>query len=440
MSNNLKKTMNFSQALSTVMGIVIGAGVFFKISSVASSTQSASLTVFVWVLAGLLSIASGLTVSELATALPVTGGPTKYIEYTYGKPAGFLFGWSQMAIYFPANIAALSIIFGEQFASLFGISQSLIVPIALIVSTSIMLLNFVGNKVSGKLQSITMIAKLIPIVLIIGFGLFKPSPVNPSLFPITSGEGTPFFTALSGGLLATMFAYDGWINVGNMAGEMKNPKKDLPRAIILGLSLVTLIYVLINYAFVSALPVDQLAGNGNAAFDSSRLFFGEFGGRLVTLGILVSVYGTINGYTMTGIRVPYTLASNGSLPFSNAFKKLNKSGAPYISGLFTLAITFIMIFLGSFNLLTDMLVFVIWSFTTLLSIGVIVLRKREPELERPYKVLFYPVIPAISILGGLFIVVSTLITQFELSLIGILVTLIGLPIYFYQKRKNEKSS
>lgn len=441
LDKKLKREIGFLPALMTVVGTVIGAGVFFKVSIITAQTGSTSLTLAVWVIAGIISIASGLTVSELATALPVTGGPIKYIEYAYGPALGFLFGWAQMSIYFPANIAALSIIFATQFTILFSLPATWVTAIAVILAIFVTLLNFVGTKFSSHMQTVISIIKIIPIVLIIIFGIFSTNKLNVSLWPLTSGPNTTVTTGLSAALLSAMFAYDGWINVTNMAGEVKNPSKTLPKAIILGLGIITVIYVLVNYTFLTSLPLSQIQGNDNAAFESSIRLFGAIGGKIITIGILISVYGAINGYVMTGMRVPFTLARDKHLPFSEHIARLNKStGVPVISSLIILAIAIFMMFLGTFNLLTDMLVFVMWGFSTLISIAVLFLRKKEPDLERPYKVLFYPVIPIISIVGGLFIVGSTLIQQFALSMTGIIITLLGFPVYYYQKKKLDKQA
>lgn len=440
MHNTLKREINFFQALMTVIGTVIGAGVFFKISSITAQTGSTSATIFVWILAGIISITSGLTVSELATAMPVTGGPTKYIEYTYGKTMGFLFGWAQMLIYFPASIAALSIVFATQFTVLFDIKAGYITLIAIILALFLTMMNFFGTKFSSHMHTVISVIKVVPIILIILFGIFNTNKINLSLWPITVGPGKSFTSGISGALLSAMFAYDGWINFTNLAGEVKRPEKNLPRAIIIGLGVITLIYVLVNYTFMSVSPLNTLVNNPSAAFDSSIRIFGAIGGKIITIGILLSVYGAVNGYIMTGMRVPYTMARDNLLPFSKSIARLNvNTGVPVISELVILALSIIMMFLGTFDLLTDMLVFVMWAFTTLISIAVFVLRKREPDLERPYKVLLYPIIPVISILGGLFIVGSTLINQFWLSVVGIGITLIGLPIYYLHQKHVTKS-
>ena len=433
----MKRQISFGQALATVVGSVIGAGVFFKIGTITAQTGSTSMTLFVWILAGIISIASGLTISEIAASLKINGA-IKYLDYTYGRVWGFLFGWAQMIVYFPAQIGALSSIFGVQFVSLFGIKARYSNLIAILLVLFLLGINLIGTKFSSKMQSVITILKIIPIALIIIWGLFNPVKIPAPIIPLTVGTGHSFPTAISQGLLSALFAFEGWIVVTNLANEVKNPEKDLSRAIILGLSAITLIYVLINYTFMTVLPIDQLTNNNNAAFQASMKLFGQFGGKLVTVGILISVYGAVNAFMLTGMRTPYILAQDNLLPLSNKIGKSNiHTGVPVVGAFIVDAIAIVMILLGNFTVLTDMLVFVMWTFNTMLSVAVIILRKREPELKRPFKVPWYPIIPIISVIGGIFIVVSTIINQFVLSIIGIGLTLLGLPIYYYMQKKNN---
>ncbi|MFC6274241.1 APC family permease [Levilactobacillus tangyuanensis] len=418
------------------MGTVIGGGVFFKTASVVAANHSANMTLLAWLLGGLLTICAGLTSAELAAAIPRTGGAMRYLEYAYGKPVGFLMGWAQMLVYYPANIAALSIIFGIQFVNLFRLGSGWQLPIAIICGVSITGLNFLGARVGGAVQTIALVFKLIPIVIIVGFGLFAPAANTPiSIWPIATGHHLGWGGAFASSLLATMFAYDGWINIGNIAGEMKHPERDLPRAIILGLALITVIYTLVNLVFLKTLPIEAIAGNQNTAADASMRLFGHLGGKLVTIGILISVYGAINGYTLTGMRVPYAMAKEDSLPFSKYLSRLsNRTSVPYVAGLVQLGIALIMMLMGNFDMLTDMLVFVMWVFNCLIFLAVFRLRRREPELLRPYRVPFFPVIPVIALIGGLFILITTLVTETGLATAGLALTAIGLPIYLYHQR------
>ncbi|KRK48996.1 amino acid transporter [Secundilactobacillus kimchicus JCM 15530] len=434
---SLKREIGLFSALSTVMGTVIGGGVFFKVAAVVGATQSTSLTLLAWVLGGLLTLCGGLSAAELAAAIPKTGGAIKYLEYTYGKLPGFLMGWALILVYYPANIAALSIIFSTQVLNLFNLSAIWHIPIAVACAASLAGLNFLGARVGGAFQSIALIFKLIPLAIIVIFGLLAPSNVAVSLWPVSAGAHLDFWHAFSSGLLATMFAYDGWISIGNIAGEMKSPEKDLPKAIIGGLTLITLIYAIVNFVFLKTLPLDQLAGNQNAASQAAQVIFGPAGGKLVTVGILISVYGAINGYTLTGMRIPFAMASEDALPFSQQLKKLSPhTYVPYFAGLVQLGISLLMIFMGSFDTLTDMLVFVMWIFNVMLFVALFVLRRREPQLKRPYRVPGYPIIPIIAIIGGLFIVVVTIVTQTGLALVGVGLTLLGIPVYYGHRYRN----
>lgn len=430
----LKRSVGPFTALALVMGTVIGGGVFFKTASVVGATHSVSLTLLAWIVAGILTICGGLTVAELGAAIPETGGSIQYMRHTYGPLSGFLLGWAEMLIYVPANMAALAIIFATQVIVLLHLSMALVIPIAIAVVVIITALNSLGAKVGGAVQSTTLIFKLIPIFLIVIVGLFMPGHVDVAFFPMEPTDHANLLTAFSGGLLATMFAYEGWINIGDIAGEMKSPKKDIPKAVVFGLTFIMIIYVLVNWIFLKNMPIDAIAGNTNTASQVAGKLFGEFGGKLVTIGILVSVFGTINGYTMTGARIPYALAKDDLLPFSKQISKLNKAAAPYVASLFILVIAIIMIILGSFDILTDMLVFVMWIFNCLLFLAVFILRKREPHLERPYRVLWYPFVPIVAILGGLFIIVTTLINQTGLAVVGLIITLLGVPVYYLHKK------
>ena len=223
-----------------------------------------------------------------------------------------------------------------------------------------------------------------------------------------------------------------------MAGEMKNPQKDLPRAIFLGLAVVMAVYVLINVAYLMSLPMDRVAGNQTVASEVAAKLFGGLGGKILTIGILISVYGAINGFTMAGIRVPYAMAKSDQIPMKNVWTKLNKDSIPVNAGLLLLVLAGIMMLTGSFDKLTDLLVFVMWFFYTATFLAVIILRKKDPELERPYKVPLYPIIPIIAILGGVYTLVSTLIAQTGLALGGIGLTVIGLLFYTETHKKFKK--
>ena len=438
-NKQLQKNLGIAAALSTVVGMVIGGGVFFKPQAVYTLTGGApGLGILAWIIAGIMTITAGLTAAEISAAIPKTGGMMVYIEEIYGKKLGFLTGWMQTVLFFPATAAAIAVMFGQQAALLLN-NSSLVMPMSIGVILLIGILNTFGSKTSGAIQTVSTVCKLIPLGLIIVFGFIKGSGDNPIMNPLVA-EGIRPMGIIGQLLVAILFAYDGWINVGALAGEMKNPGKDLPKAIIGGLSIVMAINVVINLAYLWVLPASELAQYASPASIVAEKIFGPVGGKLINVGILVSVFGCLNGYLLTGPRIPYTLANQKLLPAT--FGKLNKNGVPANATLFMVVLSVIYALSGQFNLLSDLSMFAIWAFYTLTFIGVIKLRKTQPDLERPYKVPFYPVIPIISICSGLFVVIDQLflagMKSSMISLGGIIITLIGLPVYAIMTKKNSK--
>ena len=438
-NKQLQKNLGIAAALSTVVGMVIGGGVFFKPQAVYTLTGGApGLGILAWIIAGIMTITAGLTAAEVSAAIPKTGGMMVYIEEIYGKKLGFLTGWMQTVLFFPATAAAIAVMFGQQAALLLN-NSSLVMPMTIGVILLIGILNTFGSKTSGAIQTVSTVCKLIPLGLIIVFGFIKGSGDNPIMNPLVA-EGIRPMGIIGQLLVAILFAYDGWINVGALAGEMKNPGKDLPKAIIGGLSIVMAINVVINLAYLWVLPASELAQYASPASIVAEKIFGPVGGKLINVGILVSVFGCLNGYLLTGPRIPYTLANQKLLPAT--FGKLNKNGVPANATLFMVVLSVIYALSGQFNLLSDLSMFAIWAFYTLTFIGVIKLRKTQPDLKRPYKVPFYPVIPIISICSGLFVVIDQLflagMKSSMISLGGVIVTLIGLPVYAVMTKKNSE--
>ena len=433
--NNLKKSLGLSAALATVVGIVIGSGVFFKANAVLTATGAPGLGIIAWALAGVLTIAAGLTSAELAAAIPETGGMVVYLKKIYGDKIGFLTGWMLSILYYPGLIAALGFIFASNFAALLGV-EGIIVPI---IGVGVILLlafaNTLGSKAGGAIQTVSTLCKLVPLFLIIILGFVKgDGSVSTSLYPITNPD-VNLATGLGAALLGVLFAYEGWMSVGNLAGEMKNPKKDLPKAIVLGITAVTLIYVAINIAYLWVLPADALAGSEAPATDVANVIFGETGGRFITAGIAISIFGTLNALILTGPRTLYALAVENNISFVS---KTNKAEAPG-NAIWVMSIVGALYSLTqNFGLLTDVPVFVVWIFYILTFVGVMILRKREPELERPYKVPLYPVVPLVAIIGGGYVVFSTLMTQTSNALLGLGIALVGLPLYYFVNARNSK--
>lgn len=439
MNKELQRNLGLAAAFSTVVGVVIGSGVFFKPQAIYTETNGApGLGILAWILGGIITIAAGLTAAEVSAAIPKTGGMMIYIEEIYGKRYGFLTGWMQTVLFFPGTIAAIAVIFAQQASELLGSTSDnmkMVLPIAVGIILLTAFLNTIGSALGGAIQTVATIGKLVPLVLIIIFGFIKGN--STSIFTPMVGEGVNIVTTLGQVLIATLFAYDGWINVGAIAGEMKNPGKDLPKAIIGGLSLVMAVYLVINIAYLWVAPASDLATVTSPATLVATKIFGEIGGKVISAGILISVFGALNGYLLTGPRVVYALAKEGLFPGSKGLSKINKGGSPYNAIWLTAIIASLYALTGQFNLLSDLTIFAIWVFYLLTFAGVIILRKTKPDMNRPYKVPLYPIIPIVAILAGIFVVVNQLITSPIISIGGIVITIIGLPVYQYMTNKKK---
>ena len=441
MNQNLQKNLGLAPALSTVIGMVIGGGVFFKPQAVYSLTSGApGLGMIAWVVAGIITITAGLTAAEVSAAIPKTGGMMVYIEEIYGKKLGVLTGWMQCVLFFPASIAALAVMFGSQSATLIG-NESLVVPITLGTILLISILNTISSKTSGLIQTVATICKLIPLILIIVFGFINGGGTNSLTSPLV-GPGISTGSVIGQLLIAILFAYDGWINVGALAGEMKNPGKDLPKAFAGGILIIMAIYLLVNVAYLWVLPADQLKDCSSPAVAVAEVIFGPVGGKIIAAGILISVFGALNGFLLSGSRVAYTLGVQKMIPGYKAFGKLNASDVPGNGVLLIGALACIYALTGQFNLLTDLATFTGWVFYVMTFIAVIILRRTKPDIERVYKVPLYPIVPGIAIVGGGFVLINQLFMAGSgprmVALAGIGITLIGLPIYLIMTRKKAE--
>ena len=431
----LKKEIGLFDAIAMVIGIVIGSGIFFKPSIVFGNAGSAKLGILAWLAGGIITMASALTVAELAAAIPKTGGAFVYLKELYGDRWAFLYGWVQTVLYVPGSTAALSIVLVTQatyFVPMSGVTQKIF---AVLILLFVMTINFISTKLSSKIQFVATIGKLIPILAIIVFGFINGTAHDFSAISTTTKIGAAGFGAA---ILGTLWAYDGWISIGNIAGELKRPKKDLHRAIIIGVIIIIIVYIAINIAIINIMPMASVIASKKAASDAAVVLFGSKGASFIAAGILISIFGALNGYLMTGVRIPYAMGKDRIIPFSNFFGKINnKFQTPLNAYIFTAILACVYIISGSFDMLTNLAVFTLWIFFTMTVAGVFVLRKKFSHIERPYKTPLYPVVPLIGIIGGIYIIISTLITQTSNALLGIAITLLGFPIYEYVRKKQK---
>lgn len=429
----LKKDLGLISALSLVVGMVLGAGAFMKPSSVLAVTGDTNTALWAWVIGGLLSMAGGLTLCELGVMFPRTGGIFVYLEEVYNKKTAFLYGWVLTFIYGPATIGALVGYFSSVFCLLFNISDAYTPMVGAGVLAFVLFVNSVSVKRAGNLQTVATFCKLIPLVLIVVFGLWWG---NGKIFMQPTGM-MAVMGPFSAAVLATLFAYDGWAQVASVAGEIKKPAKILPRAIIGGLCFLIVVYLGINMAMFKVLSAAEIVTLGHdAAAVVSQKLFGLAGGNLVAVGIMVSILGGINGYIMTLSRIVYSMGQRKQLPGYKYFGKLDSDSLTPVYGAALLSIvSFFYYRLFDADKLSDIAVFAIWIFYALSFAAVIIARKKFSEIPRTYKVPLYPVIPAIAIIGAVYCLYGMVQASLINAVMAVVLTLIGLPVYSYLMRE-----
>ncbi|MDB6234280.1 APC family permease [Lactobacillus amylovorus] len=434
-NNELRRSLGFGSAISIVIGTIIGSGIFFKQASILDSAGSSTMAIAAWIFGGVITLTAGLTIAEIGAQMPYTGGLYVYVENLYGRICGFLAGWMQVIVYGPAIIASVAGFMSIMITNLFGIDAKWRIPVALITIIAIGLMNFLENNVAAAFSVITTIGKMIPIAAIIIFGLFwghqdalgqTVSEVNRS----TGGFGVA--------VLATLFGYDGWILIANLGGEMKNPQKLLPKAIILGISSVLVIYTLITIGIFRFIPANMIHSLGeNTTSYLATKAFGEIGGKLLSIGIIISMMGTLNGKIITFPRIVYAMARRGDLPFSRLLSYVTPKGkSPIIATVFIIILATIMMLFFDPDHLSDLCVFTIYCFYLMTFFGIFILRKKNKK--RPFSTPLYPLVPIIAIGGGLFVLISELFNDPAGVLLFVSIVVIGLPVLYVVKRMDSK--
>lgn len=429
--------LKIGTAISVVVGCVIGSGVFVKPGRVLVATGDSNLALLAWFLGGVISLAGGLSVAEISARIPKSGGVYVYVEEIFGKMWGFLCGWVQAIIYGPALMSALALYFGSLMVQFLELPDtSMTKPIALISLFLLSGITALSTNWSAYIQNATTFVKLIPIFVLGIAGLMMgESPIfNVEL----AGKSTA--TGLGVAILATLWAYDGWIQVANLAEELENPVKNLPRAIIIGLLGITATYMMVNMALFHVVPLEQIAVlNEKTAAVAAETLFGSWGGRALSFGILIAIFGCLNGNILTMTRVPYAMALRGAFPSPKIFALLHpRFNTPVNSIVLKTFIAAFMVLLLDPDRITDIALFIMYIFFGAVFFGVIILRRRlgTPD-KNHYSVPLYPFIPLVAGFGSLYICFSMLIQSPWDAAFSLLAALTGIPVYFWMKSRGK---
>jgi APA family basic amino acid/polyamine antiporter len=450
---SLKRDLGLWSAVAIVVGTVIGSGIFIVPNVMIRNMGTPGMVFVVWVTGGLMSLSGALSYAELSAAMPGAGGEYVYLREAYGPLWSFIYGWTQMWVAKSGSIATLATAFFLYVANFhpelkqtaghipiplgpsggpLEVSYGQILGMALILALGG--LNYFGVKIGGGVQVLVTICKvsLIFAVIAIGLGTGHGDLANfRSTAPVTGGIAA-FFTAL----VAALWAYDGWNNVSMVASEIREPQRNLPRALIGGTAAVMAIYLLANAAYFYVLPAKAVAASDLVAADMMRKIFGQAGANMVSIAAMISIFAALNGSILTGSRVPYAMALDG-LFFKSVAKVHPEFRTPGISILALSVWSAILLLSGTYDQLFTCVIFASWILYGMTTAAVVVLRRKRPDMPRPYRTFGYPAIPIVFVASALCLVISTLINHPRESLIGLTLVLIGLPFYYRWARRRS---
>jgi len=456
-----KQSLTLMDATMIVAGSMIGSGIFIVSADITRNVGSAGWLIAVWLITGFMTITAAVSYGELSGMYPKAGGQYVYLKEAFNPLIAFLYGWSFFAIIQTATIAAVGVAFAKFLAYLVpSVSEDLVAldlgflkisPAQLIAIVLILFLTYVNTRgiKSGKLiQTTFTVTKLASLFGLIVFGLimFKPDVWQANwtdawnLHSLGTTESLTMAAALgaiAASMVGSIFSSDAWNNVTFIAGEIKNPKRNIGLALFLGTLIVTIIYVATNVMYTAVLPLDAIAtvDKDRVAVAASHVIFGNVGTIIIALMIMVSTFGCNNGLILAGARVYYTMAKDGL--FFKPAGELNKFFVPQWSLWVQGIIACLWSISGRYGQLLDMISFVVVIFYVMTIMGIFILRRKRPEVERPYKAFGYPLLPAIYILMGIAFCILLIIYKPQFTWPGLIITLLGIPLYYFAVSRNK---
>jgi APA family basic amino acid/polyamine antiporter len=483
-SNSFKPTLGLTDATMIVAGSMIGSGIFLVSADIVRNVGGAGWLILVWLITGFMTLTAAVSYGELSGMFPKAGGQYVYLKEAYNPLISFLYGWSLFSVIQTGTIAAVGVAFSKYAAYLlpalsednhiirfqtgsnscgdttyFTISAAQLVSIGIIGFLTYT--NTRGVKGSKWIQNIFTSTKLLALfgLIIAGFLAFRPEVwhanwsgawvatkaslkdiCNPSLgFNIKSIGGAALFGGIAAAMVGSVFSSDAWNNVTFIAGEIKNPQKNIGLSLFLGTLIVTIIYVLANLMYVAVLPLNEIAHaeKDRIAVAASQVIFGKSGTYIIALLIMVATFGCNNGLILSGARVYYTMAKD-KLFFRQA-GTLNKNAVPQWALWAQFVVASVLCLSGKYGDLLDMISFVVVIFYVLTILGIFILRKKRPDLPRPYKAFGYPVLPILYMLMGSSFCVLLIIYKPEFTWPGLIIALLGIPLYFLAHSGNRKN-
>lgn len=435
----LVRRLGLWSSIGLVIGITIGGGIFRTPAGIATRVPEPMAMLGVWVLGGIIVMCGALAFAELSASMPETGGMYVYLREGWGRPSAFLFGWSQLVLIRAAALGGISSVFGEYFLRVIGSDPAAhpewadyIAAGAIVFAGAI---NIIGVQLGALFAGISTITKFgaLAVLVIASFAMGGGAGGSFTHFAATGAPVDPGVFGLA--LISVMWAYDGFADLTFASGEASDPQRTLPRAIIIGTLLIIGIYVTANAAYLYMIPIDAMAKSRLISADTMGALFGRAGVSIVSVVVMISTFGSLMGSQLASPRIFFAMADDGLLwtPIAKVHPTLK---TPHVAITLATVLGVAMVMTQTFEQLTDTFVLAMWPFYALSAGAIYTLRKKRPDMERPYKVVGYPVVPAIFIAAAIYLIVNALITDPKWTSITFAVVLLGLPIYyaFFNKR------
>ena len=432
----LPRSIGLIGAIAVLVGTTIGSGIFRVPATVASRVGDPGLFMATWVVGGVLALFGALTLAELAAMYPRSGGVFAFLEEGVGRLPAFLFGWSQLALIRASALGGISTIFAEYLGRFIPLTPQQVHYVAAGLIFFVGILNYVGVKRAAAVISVATLAKYLALVALVFLAFATGGGSSSNFTPFMSGAVG--LSAVASALVPIMWAYDGWADLTYMSGEVKDPRRTLPRALILGTLLIILIYVSINAAYLYMVPIQEMAGQRLIAATAAERIpvLGAIAAPAIAVVVLISTFSSVIGSMMSSPRIFFAMADRG-LFFQGIARVSPRFQSPSAAIFLATTLGVVYVLFNDFQQLADRFVLGIWPFYIMAVIGMIRLRRTQPDLERPYRALGYPVVPVVFLLASTAMVVNALLTDPVNTGLTFGIILLGIPIYYAWTRRRS---
>jgi amino acid transporter len=435
MQSKLPRTLGLWSSVALVVGITIGSGIFRSPAGIAQKVPDPTVMLLLWIAGGAITLCGALSLAELASALPETGGLYAYLREGWGRPAAFLFGWSELVLIRANALGGIAVVFGEYLLRSIGVDPVEHYIIARCFSAAAIAFaaaaNIRGATVGALIVGTATWAKFLALTVLALSAFTLGGSHGASISNLTTGTGAPLAVGSMGlALVSILWAYDGWADLSFASGEVKDPRRNLPRAIILGTIAIIVIYVTTNVAYLFVNPIAKVAESRLVAADTMLALFGRTGVVLVSMFVMISSFSSLNGSMLASPRVFFAMADDG-LFFRTIAKVHPRYETPYVAIVLAAVLGMILVLSRSFEALTDTFVLAIWPFYALGVAAIYRLRRLRPDLERPYRAIGYPIVPAIFVASVAAFVLNAIVHDPLPTGITFAMILAGIPVYSF---------